>query len=125
LRVLVDSCGWVAYLADGPLAGKFAPLLKRIHDVVVPTVVQYEVYKWVCREREETLALRVVGHMEQGVVRPLDTRVALLAADISRERGLAMADAIVYAHARLEDVKLVTSDKHFQGLPGVVLHGVR
>jgi len=125
LRVLVDSCGWVAYLTDGPLAEKFAPLLKRIHDVVVPTVVQYEVYKWVCREREETLALRVVGHMEQGVVRPLDTRVALLAADISRERGLSMADAIVYAHARLEDVKLVTSDKHFEGLPGVILHGVR
>ena len=125
MKALVDSCGWVEYLTDGPLAEKFAPLLKRIHDVIVPTVVQYEVYKWICREREETLALRVVGHMEQGVVRPLDTRVALLAADISRERGLAMADAIVYAHARLEDVKLVTSDKHFEGLPGVVLHGVR
>jgi len=36
-----------------------------------------------------------------------------------------MADAIVYAHARLEDVKLVTSDKHFEDLTGVVLHRVR
>jgi predicted nucleic acid-binding protein len=125
LRVLVDSCGWVAYLADGPHADAFAPLLKRIHEVVVPTIVQYEVYKWICREREEKLALRVVGHMEQGIVRPLDTRVALLAADLSRERGLAMADAIVYAHARIEEVSLVTSDKHFEGLPGVVLHEAR
>jgi predicted nucleic acid-binding protein len=125
VKALVDSCGWVEYLADGPLADEYGRLLRRVHEVVVPTVVQYEVYKWICREREEELALRVVGHMEQGIVRPLDTRVALLAADLSRERGLAMADAIVYAHARLEGVKLVTSDRHFEGLPGVVLHAAR
>ena len=122
MTVLVDSCGWVEYLTDGPLAKRFAPLLENMGEVVIPTIVEYEVYKWVCRERDEELAFKIIAHMERGNVRPLETRVALLAADLSREHGLAMADAMVYAHSKIEGADLVTSDRHFDGLPGVVLH---
>ena len=34
-----------------------------------------------------------------------------------------MADAIVYATARLEGVEVVTGDDDFRGLPGVIFHG--
>jgi len=119
VRVLVDSCGWVEYLTDGPLAKRFAAAIERIDEVEIPTIVQYEVYKWVCRERDEKLAFKIIGHMEQSSIRPLDTRTALLAADLSAAHGLAMADAIVYAHAKVENVPLVTSDGHFEGLSGV------
>lgn len=45
--------------------------------------------------------------------------LALMAADLSLFHKLAFADAVIYASARKYDVELVTSDNHFEGLPGV------
>lgn len=118
--VLVDTCGWIEWLVDGPLADRFAPHLADPADLVVPTLVQFELYRWLCRERDENFALEVIGVTEQGRVAPLDTPLALLAADLSAQHQLAMADACIYATARQSGVDLVTSDAHFKALPGVV-----
>jgi predicted nucleic acid-binding protein len=48
---------------------------------------------------------------------PIDERLALLAARISLDRRLAMADAMIYATALVAGARLVTADAHFQGLP--------
>ncbi|TCO75380.1 PIN domain-containing protein [Chromatocurvus halotolerans] len=40
-------------------------------------------------------------------------------ADLSLSHKLAFADAVIYASARKYDAELVTSDNHFEGLPGV------
>ena len=52
---------------------------------------------------------------------PLDTTIALLAADLHREHKLATADAIVYATARRMGAGLLTCDAHFERLPDVAL----
>ena len=52
---------------------------------------------------------------------PLDTRLALAAADIAREHRLATADALIYATARAARAEVVTCDGHFRGLARVVL----
>lgn len=120
---VVDSSGWLEFVTDGPLAGKFAPYLETLNDVVTPSVVVYEIYKWIQRERSEQEALIVVAQIEKTRVVPLTTTVALTAADLSLEHGLAMADSIVYATALLNDAELVTSDKDFATLPRVVYFG--
>jgi predicted nucleic acid-binding protein len=51
----------------------------------------------------------------------LDTSLALEAADVSLEHGLAMADSIVYATARRHGAKVVTGDADFDGLPDTVV----
>ena len=48
--ILVDTCGWIEWLAEGALADSFAPHMKDPSDLLVPTTVQYELYKWVKRE---------------------------------------------------------------------------
>ena len=50
---------------------------------------------------------------------PLDTRIALTAADLSMHHKLAMADAVIYASALLSGAKLFTSDPHFSELSEV------
>ena len=120
---VVDSSGWLEFVADGPLAGKFAPHLETLNEVVTPSVVVYEVYQWIQRERSEQEALIVVAQLEKTRIVPLTTTVALTAADLSLEHGLAMADSIVYATALLNNAELVTSDKDFVTLPGVVYFG--
>lgn len=120
MKALVDTCGWIEWLTDGVLAEDFRPWLEVGESLVVPTSLQFELYKWVCRERDETLALEVIALTEQGRVVALTTSLALLAADMARLHGLAFADAIIYATSRQEEATLVTSDGHFEGLPGVV-----
>ena len=87
----------------------------------MPTIVQLELSKWLVREVGEEQADQVIAYTQKCVVVPLDTVIALLAADLHREYKLATADAIVYATARRQGATLLTCDAHFEGLPGVAL----
>jgi predicted nucleic acid-binding protein len=117
--VLVDTCGWIEWLADGALAEKFQPFLENIEALLVPTVVQFELYKWLERNRGEEAAMKAIARTTRSHVVDLDTSTALLAAELSRDHGLSFADAVIYASARKHKIDLVTSDDHFEGLPGV------
>lgn len=117
--VLVDTCGWIEWLADGALAGRFQPYLEDVEALVVPTVVQFELYKWLERNVGEEAALKAIARTSRSIVVDLDTATALLAADLSRDHHLPFADAVIYASARKQKVELVTADDHFEGLPGV------
>lgn len=116
---LVDTCGWIEWLTNGKLATSFEPYLRHTTDLIIPTLIQYELYKWVSREKNPTMALEIIGLTENGHVIPLDTNLALYAADLSKEHGLAMADAIIYATSKKNNALLVTSDKYFKSLPHV------
>jgi predicted nucleic acid-binding protein len=116
---VVDSSGWLEFLADGPLADRYAPHLEPLADLITPTVVLYEVYRWVKRQRTEEEALIAAAQIEKTTLAPLTSSIALTAADVGLEHGLAMADSIVYATALLAGAELVTSDRDFAALPGV------
>ncbi len=117
--ILIDSSGWLEFFTDGPVAEAYEPFLVDLGDIVTPTVVLYEVYKWVKRERNAEDALTVVSQLEKTLVAPLTSTIALTAADLSIEHRIAMADALVYASARAYGAQLVTSDSDFASLPGV------
>jgi predicted nucleic acid-binding protein len=118
---LVDSSGWIEFLGDGPLAAKFAPYFEREERLVVPAVVLYEVYKKLLSVTGSTVADRFLSAALRARVVPIDERLALLAARISLERRLAMADSMIYATALAVGAHVVTSDAHFQGLPAVTV----
>jgi len=119
--VIVDSSGWIEFFTDGPLSSGYAKYLKDIKMLVTPTIILYEVYKKIKRERTEEDALLAAGLMNRTLVIPLHENIALLAADLSLKYSLPMADAIVYATAVEENCRVVTSDTHFKGLDNVVL----
>ena len=117
--ILVDTCGWIEWLTEGALADSFAAYMQDPADLLVPTTVQYELYKWVKRESDENTALDTIALADDSLVIPLSTDIALVAADLSLSYKLAFADAVIYASARKFNVELVTSDDHFEALPGV------
>jgi predicted nucleic acid-binding protein len=114
--IMVDSSGWIEYFTDGPLADEFAPFLENLAEVVTPTIVIFEVYRVIRRQRSEEAATAAVAQMQKTSVVDLDQFLALSAADVSIDHGLAMADAIVYATAQTKGVDMVTSDADFEGL---------
>ncbi len=115
---LVDSSGWLAYVRDEPHADAYVRHLEG-DDLIVPALVIYEVYKAVVRDDGEEIARSTVARMKESKVVPVDEAVAIDAAHASLAHGLHMADAVIYATARLHDATLVTSDAHFEGLDGV------
>jgi predicted nucleic acid-binding protein len=118
--IVVDSCGWVEFLANGPLAGEYAPYFEKPGEIITPAIVVYEVAKKVWREEGKERTFLIVAHMQQTRIIPFDAHLALAAADVSLHRGLPLADAIVYATGKEFGCEVVTSDGHFQGLPGVI-----
>jgi toxin FitB len=79
----------------------------------------YEVFKRVRQQRGESPALQVVAQMQQGRVVELTATLALAAASISLERGLPMADSIMWATARAHSATLWTQDADFEKCHGV------
>lgn len=117
---LIDSCGWLEYITDGPLADKYAAFIEsNRNQLLVPTLIIYEVYKFLRRTATEEMALQAVAHLETCQTIGLDLTLAMEAADLSILHQLAMADAIVYATSQHDKAELVTSDADFKNLPGV------
>ncbi|MBI5100488.1 MAG: type II toxin-antitoxin system VapC family toxin [Nitrospirae bacterium] len=118
--LLIDSSGWIEFFTEGPLADEYARRLKDPSKIITPTIVLYEVYKKIKRERTEEDALTAVSLMKGTSVVALSESIALFAADLGIKHSLPMADAIVYATAMENNCKVVTGDSHFRGLDRVV-----
>jgi len=116
---LVDTCGWIEWMIDSPLAKSYSRYLTSPDSLIVPTLVQHELYKWLYREMDPPTALSAIAATRTATVVSLDTPLALLAADTAREFKLTTADAIIYATARQHHATLITSDTHFANLPHV------
>jgi len=116
---VVDSSGWLEYLADGPNSKFFSKAIETTSDLIVPTLSLYEVFKRVLQQRSEGEALQSVALMHQGKVVELSAPIALSAARISSDSRLPMADSIMLATARSFDATLWTQDADFKDLPGV------
>jgi toxin FitB len=118
--IVVDSSGWIEFFTDGPLANEYAAKLRNLDAVITPTIVLYEIYKRLKRDLSEEDAIVAVSAMQRTRIVPLDQELALIAADLSLEHRLGMADAMVLAAARKYSADLITSDSDFEGLDGVV-----
>ena len=118
---VVDTSVWIEWLVGSALGKQLAREIPAKSLCVVPTIVQLELAKWLTREVSEEESDRVIAYTQKCVLAPLDTEIALLAADLHRSHKLATADAIVYATAQEHGVPLLTCDAHFRGLPSVNL----
>lgn len=116
---VVDSSGWLEYLIKGNNGPVFLPIIRNTENLIVPTIVIYEVTKRVKLLLGEEKALEVAGVLTAGHEVELDRVLALEAANISVELKLAMADSIILATARAYNATLWTQDAHFKGMPGV------
>ena len=116
---VVDSSGWLEYLADGPNADFFANSILATADLLVPTLSLYEVFKRVLQQRGDDDALQTVALMQQGTIVELSGSLALSAARISLSNKIPMADSIMLATARAYEATLWSQDSDFENIAGV------
>jgi toxin FitB len=116
---VVDSSGWLEYFINGKNTAFFAPAIEDSQNVIVPTISLFEVFKRVLVEKDRDNALEAVALMKEGHVVDLDDNLALVAAELSYELKLPLADSIILATARANNATLWTQDAHFKDVEGV------
>lgn len=116
---LVDSSGWLEYLAEGKNAKLFAPALEKTDELIVSTINLYEIYKKILLEKDEHSALQVVGLMQQAKVVEVNSTIAIQAAKFSFEQKIPLADSLIYITARQNNAIVWTQDVDFKDLDGV------
>ncbi len=116
---LVDTSAWIEWLIASRTGQIVASEIPAREDWLVPTIIQLELAKWLTREVGEDKADQVIAFTQMCVLAPLNTKIALVAAEICGKHKLATADAIIYATALEHGADLLTCDAHFAHLPAV------
>lgn len=116
---VVDSSGWLEYLADAPGADAFAPAIEDVEHLLVPTICMLEVARVVHRERGEHTALQALALMQQARIIDLSVPVMMTASQLALTHRLPLADSVVLATGRLHRAVVWTQDDDFKGLEGV------
>jgi predicted nucleic acid-binding protein len=119
--VLIDSSGWLEYITGDEKADAFGAIFQKDVQVLVPTIVLYEVLKILLLRAGGSQANVFLSEALRRSVVDLTDTIALSAASLSIDHKLTMADAIIYATAQSHHAELITSDAHFTGLPGVTV----
>lgn len=114
---IVDTSGWLEYFADSPQAPHFAAAIENTDELLVPSIILYELFKKIVLAFDENQAFKAIAQVKQGRVIDIDEAIALYAGKVSLEKKLPMADALIYATAILHQATIYTQDAHFEGLP--------
>jgi toxin FitB len=116
---VVDSCGWLEYLAGGENAGFFEAALLDTTHLLVPSLCIYEVSKHLIRHSGLPAAQEVLGFMRKGRIVALSDEQLLKAAHTSHQHQLSMADAIIWQTAHEHSARLLTQDAGLKDMPHV------
>ncbi len=121
---IIDSCGWIEYLSDGPLADSFSRYIEQAtpKEYFTPSIVIYEVYKRLRTIYSEEEAMKAIAHIKYlTTIIDMTESIALKAADLSFERKIPMADSIILASSLMTDSTIVTCDSDFKDMDGIIL----
>ncbi|WFS02803.1 type II toxin-antitoxin system VapC family toxin [Rhizobium tumorigenes] len=113
---VVDSSAWIEWLLDSATGQRLADEMPKRDKLVVPTIVQLELSKWLSREKGEEAVDQFFAFTATCIIAPLDTAMARLAAETATRHKLSIADAIIHATAETYDADILTCDAHFKGL---------
>ncbi|KAB2638460.1 MAG: type II toxin-antitoxin system VapC family toxin [Verrucomicrobia bacterium] len=115
----LDSSAWIEIAHHGANAAAFLRVLTDPASIIVSTIALYEVWKYSSVHGDENRANQLFEFMQQCIVVPPESHLAIQAARLSIRHKLAMADSLIYATALAHNAILWTQDDDFKTLPHV------
>ncbi len=102
---MIDSWAWIEFYA-GSIAGENVKVyvMDDDQDIIISTINLAEIY-------------RVALHS-------FDEEIAVMAAKIKHDLKWGLDDALIYATAKREGARVLTSDIHFKGLSDIIYLGM-
>ncbi len=115
-----DSWAWVEYFSGSPDGEKVRTMIEGTEVLFTPAICLAEIKaKYLAEKKDPETRLQFIKSRTSII--DVDAAVAEEAASLKVQHGLHMVDAIVLACARTCSAELVTGDKHFRGIPGVMI----
>jgi len=121
--LILDSSCWLEYFLDSKGAVHYASAIENKGEIIMPAIVLHEVFKVVMRVSSEKSALSAAGVLQQFPVISIDENIAMYSAKLGQEHGLAMADSMILATAKIHHATLWTQNADFKNLPNVKFFG--
>ncbi|MBI5797438.1 type II toxin-antitoxin system VapC family toxin [Candidatus Woesearchaeota archaeon] len=120
MTVLIDSCAWIEYFQGSQLGKKVDAYVRSDEEILVSTLNITEIYSYFLQTKSQKANAFIEFIFEKSFPIPVDTEIALHAAEYKKEKILGIADAIVLATAEKENAKILTGDNDFKGFPNVI-----
>lgn len=117
---IVDSCGWLEYIANGSNAVFFQDALADEAHLLLPPLVLFEVIRRLKVQKQDFAIGPTMTVMRRLQRADLSADQLAEAALATHGYKLALADAIIWQTAQSHGATLYTQDADLQGLPGVV-----
>ena len=116
MKAVVDSSAWIEYFTGGPNAAHFATAIEDTKNLLVPAICLYEVFRFYLVKSSKEEGLEKISSMRKASIIEIGADIAALAAILSAEKQLAMADSLILSCARKNHAALWTQDQDFKGL---------
>ncbi|GBU22335.1 hypothetical protein R80B4_02242 [Fibrobacteres bacterium R8-0-B4] len=116
---IVDSSLWIEFFAGTKLDISIIDVIRKTKSLCVPAICLYEVHKKFINDNDIEKADLAVDIMKIGIVIDIDSEIAVLASNVSKQYKFPMADSIIYATAEIYNAEIYTQDKHFENLERV------
>ncbi|MCL4356196.1 MAG: type II toxin-antitoxin system VapC family toxin [Nitrososphaerota archaeon] len=122
---VIDSYAWIEYF-KGTKSGKVVRLYVEGDRAATSTLSLAELKEKYLRERWPSFEDDLQFMSARTFVAPVDRSIALLAGELNHRRkktvkDWGMADSVILATARSASAKVVTGDRHFEGLPEAII----
>jgi predicted nucleic acid-binding protein len=122
---VLDSYVWIEYFR-GTESGKLVRPYLEGDSAATSTLTLAELREKYLREKWQTFEEDSSFIVARTTLTPLDRQIAILAGEINHARkkkvsGWGMADSVILATARTVSAKVVTGDRHFEGLADAIL----
>ena len=115
---ILDSSAWLELLDEGPNTPHFKPILLKLPNLLVPSIVITEVRKVALTQRSREQAEAVTRSLCAAQVISIDSAIATTAADLFALHKLPLADSLIYAITLAHNATLWTQDADFEACRG-------
>lgn len=122
--MLVDSFAWMELFQGSERGKKVLELIRQNRDQPYTSVLSlYEIGYRVQEIKDERTAEEFIKVVEaHAKTLGVDRRISIMAAKIKLEnKRLGAVDCLIYATAKINNLKVLTGDEHFHGLADVIM----
>lgn len=114
----IDSLAWIEYFMGSERGTKVRGYVEGVEPLYTPAICLTEIKSRYLREGEDPTS-RLNFILDRSPIIPIDTNIALSAADVKQRYRLHTMDAVVYASSQDKGLTLVTGNHHFRDLPDI------
>jgi predicted nucleic acid-binding protein len=122
---VIDSYAWIEYFRGTEAGKKIRPYVEG-ESAATSVLTLAELREKYLREKWSTFGEDVAYITSRTSLTQVDREIAILAGEINHRRkgekkGWGMADSLILATAKVKSAKVVTGDRHFEGLVDAIL----